>query len=79
MPRVLASIVSRYICVALFIFPVALPLTTLYTPSANATPVGGNYTNVTGALGARIASAIGMTIRKEQKKRHLEQGIPPNG
>lgn len=70
-PRTLASIVSRYIFVLLFLYLVVLPLTGLYVPSANAMLVGGNYTNVTGALGACIASAVGLTIHKDQKKRHL--------
>jgi uncharacterized membrane protein len=72
-PRMLASVLSRYIFVALFVYLVILPISGIYTPSSNAMLEGGNYTNVTGALGACIASAVGLQIHREQKKRHLEQ------
>ena len=74
-PRLLASITSRYIFVALFIYLVALPVLNLYTPTANAMLIGGNYTNVTGALGACIASAIGLDIRQSQQRRHAAQRL----
>lgn len=74
-PRTLASILSRYIFVGLFFYLVILPVLGVYTPSANAMLIGGNYTNVTGALGACIASAVGLAIKRDQKKRHIEQRL----
>jgi uncharacterized membrane protein len=74
-PRTLASIASRYIFVALFVYLVVLPVSGIYTPSGTAMLEGGNYTNVTGALGACIASAVGLAIHRDIKKRHLEQRI----
>jgi hypothetical protein len=74
-PRILASVASRYLFVALFVYLVVLPISGIYTPSSNAMLEGGNYTNVTGALGACIASAVGLQIHREQKKRHLEQRL----
>ncbi len=74
-PRLLASVTSRYIFVALFIYLVALPILNLYTPTANAMLIGGNYTNVTGALGACIASAVGLDIRQSQQRRHAAQRL----
>jgi hypothetical protein len=74
-PRTLASIASRYLFVALFIYLVLLPISGIYTPSSNAMLEGGNYTNVTGALGACIASAVGLAIHRDIKRRHLEQRI----
>jgi hypothetical protein len=74
-PRTLASIASRYLFVALFIYLVVLPVIGVYTPSSNAMLEGGNYTNVTGALGACIASAVGLAIHRDIKRRHLEQRI----
>ena len=74
-PRALASIASRYVFVILFFYLVVLPITGIYTPSSNAMLEGGNYTNVTGALGACIASAVGLAIHRDIKKRHLEQRL----
>jgi hypothetical protein len=74
-PRTLASIASRYLFVALFIYLVVLPIAGIYTPSSNAMLEGGNYTNVTGALGACIASAVGLAIHRDIKRRHLEQRV----
>jgi hypothetical protein len=74
-PRTLASIASRYLFVALFIYLVLLPIAGIYTPSSNAMLEGGNYTNVTGALGACIASAVGLAIHRDIKRRHLEQRV----
>ena len=74
-PRTLASIASRYFFVALFFYLVVLPITGIYTPSSNAMLIGGNYTNVTGALGACIASAVGLAIPRDARKRHLEQRL----
>jgi uncharacterized membrane protein len=71
----LASIASRYLFVALFVYLVLLPITGVYTPSSNAMLEGGNYTNVTGALGACIASAVGLAIHRDIKRRHLEQRL----
>ena len=74
-PRTLASIASRYIFVALFIYLVVLPITGIYTPTSKSMLVGGNYTNVTGALGACIASAVGLAIHRDLKRRHFEQRV----
>jgi hypothetical protein len=74
-PRALASIASRYVFVGLFIYLVILPVIGVYTPSSKAMLVGGNYTNVTGALGACIASAVGLAIHRDIKRRHLEQRL----
>jgi uncharacterized membrane protein len=74
-PRTLASIASRYLFVALFLYLVVLPVTGIYTPSSNSMLIGGNYTNVTGALGACIASAVGLAIHRDLRKRHFEQRL----
>jgi hypothetical protein len=74
-PRTLASIASRYFFVALFLYLVVLPVIGIFTPSSKAMLIGGNYTNVTGALGACIASAVGLAIHRDARKRHLEQRL----
>jgi hypothetical protein len=74
-PRTLASIASRYLFVGLFFYLVVLPITGIYTPTSNAMLIGGNYTNVTGALGACIASAVGLAIHRDLRKRHFEQRL----
>jgi hypothetical protein len=74
-PRTLASIASRYLFVALFVYLVVLPITGIYTPSSKSMLIGGNYTNVTGALGACIASAVGLAIHRDLRKRHFEQRL----
>jgi hypothetical protein len=67
--------VSRYLFVALFFYLVVLPVTGIFTPSSKSMLVGGNYTNVTGALGACIASAVGLAIHRDLRRRHFEQRL----
>ena len=69
-PRMLASKPHIIFLLGLLVYLVFLPLTHLYTPSAQAMLIGGNWTNVTGDIGACIAAGGTLVLLKHSKKRN---------
>lgn len=72
-PRILASKVNIVFLLALFVYLVVLPLSTIYVPSLNTQLELGNLTNVTSDIGACIAAGGTVTLLHHQKKNHLEK------
>ena len=69
-PRMLSSKPHIIFLLGLLVYLVFLPLTHIYTPSAQAMLVGGNWTNVTGDIGACIAAGGTLVLLKHSKKRN---------
>lgn len=68
-PRALSSKTHIIFLGGLLFYLVLLPLLHIYTPSAQAMLVGGNWTNVTSDLGACIAAGGTLTIIRQNNKR----------
>jgi predicted phage tail protein len=69
-PRALSSKPHILFLIALGVYLVVLPALGVYTPSATAMLIGGNYTNVTSDLGACIAAGGTLTLLVHSRKRH---------
>lgn len=76
-PGLLASKAHQLFLVALGVWLVMFPLVPglkRFAPSAQWMLIGGNWTNVSSALGACIAAGAGLAIHREVKqRRHLEE------
>ncbi len=72
-PRALASRVHIVFLFCLMGYLVILPVLDIYTPGPQAMLIGGNWTNITGDLGACIAAGGTITILHRQKKNHQER------
>ena len=68
-PRILASHVHITFLLGLLAYLVLLPLSRVYTPSATAMLIGGNWTNVTGDIGACIAAGGTLTLLAHSRRR----------
>jgi hypothetical protein len=68
-PRALASHTHIIFLGGLLVYLVLLPLAHLYTPSSQAMLIGGNWTNVTGDLGACIAAGGTVTLARQGQQR----------
>lgn len=69
-PRVLASRAHIAFLLGLLFYLVILPLLHVFTPSADAMLIGGNWTNVTSDMGACIAAGGTLHLVRQQRKRH---------
>ena len=69
-PRMLASKPHIIFLLGLLVYLVFLPLSGLYKPSPTAMLIGGNWTNVTGDIGACIAAGGTLVLLKHSKKRN---------
>jgi hypothetical protein len=69
-PRMLSSKPHIIFLLGLLVYLVFLPLSHLYTPSAQAMLIGGNWTNVTGDIGACIAAGGTLVLLKHSKRRN---------
>lgn len=69
-PRLLASRIHIVFLLGLLVGLVILPALGIYEPSASTMLIGGNWTNVTSALGACIASASGVSAVRNQRRLH---------
>jgi hypothetical protein len=67
-PRALSSHAHIIFLLALLVYLVLLPLSHLYTPSATSMLIGGNWTNVTGDIGACIAAGGTLHLVRQQRK-----------
>jgi hypothetical protein len=73
-PRLLSSKPHVVLLLALGIYLILLPLLHVYTPSATAMLIGGNYTNVTSDIGACIAAGGTLTlVSQSRKRRRIEE------
>lgn len=73
-PRMLSSKPHIVLLVGLGVYLIVLPLLHIFTPSAGAELIGGNYTNVTSDIGACIAAGGTLhLIRQDRKRGLLEQ------
>jgi hypothetical protein len=68
-PRALASHAHILFLLALGIYLIVLPILHVYTPSAKAMLIGGNYTNVTSDIGACIAAGGTIALLAHSRKR----------
>jgi hypothetical protein len=69
-PRGLSSKTHIIFLGCLLIYLVILPLFHVYTPSASAMLIGGNWTNVTSDIGACIAAGGTVHLVKQQRRRN---------
>lgn len=69
-PRALASKPHIIFLLGLLVYLVFLPLSGVYKPSATAMLIGGNWTNVTGDIGACIAAGGTLVLLKHSRRRN---------
>lgn len=67
-PRALSSHAHIVFLLGLLVYLVLLPLSHLYTPGTSAMLIGGNWTNVTGDIGACIAAGGTLHLVRQQRR-----------
>lgn len=67
-PRVLSSHAHIVFLLGLLAYLVLLPLSHLYTPNATDMLIGGNWTNVTGDIGACVAAGGTLHLVRQQRR-----------
>jgi hypothetical protein len=69
-PRALSSHAHIVFLLGLLVYLVLLPLSHLYTPNSTDMLIGGNWTNVTGDIGACVAAGGTLHLVRQQRKRN---------
>lgn len=67
-PRALSSHAHIVFLLGLLAYLVVLPLSHLYTPNATDMLIGGNWTNVTGDIGACVAAGGTLHLVRQQRR-----------